>query len=61
MGMDKAKIIASGVNLPEVMATFLAIKQSERNRLAQTLRIDGTPKCVEGFLQTLGVRGNDGL
>lgn len=55
--MDKAKIaLRPGVNPPEVLATFLAVKWSERNRLAQTMQIDGTPKRVQEFLQTLGVR-----
>jgi len=40
--MDKAKIALNpGINPPEVLATFLAVKQAERNRLAQTLQIDG--------------------
>lgn len=43
---------------PEEWVTFLAVKRSERNRLAQVLRIDGTPERVEEFLHTLGVRGN---
>jgi DNA-binding HxlR family transcriptional regulator len=45
---------------PESWATFLAVKRSERNRLAQTLQIDGTPERVKEFLYTLGVRANDG-
>lgn len=43
---------------PEEWVTFLAVKRSERNRLAQVLRIDGTPECVKEFLYTLGVRDN---
>lgn len=62
MGMDKVKIaLHPGVNPPEVLATFLAAKRAERNRLAQTLQIDDRPKRVEEFLHTLGVRVNDGL
>jgi DNA-binding HxlR family transcriptional regulator len=45
---------------PESWATFLAVKRSERNRLAQTLQIDGTPERVKEFLYTLGVRVHDG-
>ena len=41
---------------PESWATFLAVKRSERNRLAQTLQIDGTPERVKEFLHTLGAR-----
>jgi len=44
---------------PEEWATFLAVKRSERTRLVQTLRIDGTPERVEEFLHTLGARAND--
>jgi DNA-binding HxlR family transcriptional regulator len=44
---------------PEAWATFLAVKRSERNRLAKTLQIDGKPERVKEFLYTLGVRGND--
>jgi hypothetical protein len=55
--MDKAKIaLHPRVNPPEVWATFLAVKQAERNRLAQTLQIDGSPERVKEFLHTLGVR-----
>jgi hypothetical protein len=41
---------------PESWATFLAVKRSERNRLAHTMQIDGTPERVKEFLRTLGVR-----
>ena len=41
---------------PESWATFLAVKRSERNRLAQTMQIDGAPASVKEFLRTLGVR-----
>lgn len=41
---------------PELWATFLAVKRAERNRLAQTLQIDGTPERVKEFLHTLGAR-----
>jgi DNA-binding HxlR family transcriptional regulator len=41
---------------PESWATFLTVKRSERNRLAQTLQIDGVPERVKEFLHTLGVR-----
>jgi len=41
---------------PELWATFLAVKRSERNRLAQTMQIDGAPERVKEFLHTLGVR-----
>jgi hypothetical protein len=55
--VDKAKIALHPViNPPEVRVTFLAIKQAERSRLAQTLQIDGTPERVKEFLHTLGVR-----
>jgi hypothetical protein len=55
--MDKAKIaLHTVVNLPEVRATFLAVKRSERNRLAQTLQISSTPELVKELLYTLGVR-----
>jgi len=43
---------------PEAWATFLTVKRSERNRLAQTMQIDGTPEHVKEFLHTLGVRDN---
>jgi hypothetical protein len=61
--MDKVKIALhlGGGNSPEMLATFPATKRAERNRLAQTLQIDGTHKRIEEFLQTLGVRINDGL
>ncbi len=55
--MDKVKIaLHPGVNPPEALATFLAVKRSERNRLAQTMQIDGAPERVKEFLYTLGVR-----
>lgn len=41
---------------PELWATFLAVKRAERNRLAQTLQISGTPERVKEFLHTLGAR-----
>jgi DNA-binding HxlR family transcriptional regulator len=44
---------------PESWATFLAVKRSERNRLVQTLQIDGEAERVKEFLHTLGVR--DGM
>jgi hypothetical protein len=57
VGVDKGKIaLHPGVNPPEVRATFLAVKRAERNRLAQTLPIDGSPKRVKEFLHTLVVR-----
>jgi hypothetical protein len=55
--MDKAKIASHPwLNPPEVRATFLAVKRSERNRLAQTPQIDGSFERVEEFWHTLGVR-----
>ncbi|MGA8848743.1 MAG: hypothetical protein WB564_02830 [Dehalococcoidia bacterium] len=55
--MDKVKIsLYLGVNPPEILATFLVVKRAERNRLAQTLQIDGAPERVKEFLYTLGVR-----
>jgi hypothetical protein len=55
--MDKTKIdLHPEVNPPEVRATFLAVKRSERNRLAQTLQRSSTPESVKGFLYKLGVR-----
>jgi hypothetical protein len=57
VGVDKAKIaLHLGVNPPEVLATFLAVKQAERNRLAQTLQIDSSLELVKESLHTLGVR-----
>ena len=44
---------------PEAWATFLAVKRSERNRLAQTMQLDGTPDRVKEFLHTLGVRDSE--
>jgi len=41
---------------PEAWAAFLAVKRDERNKLAQTLQIDGTPERVEEFLHTVGAR-----
>jgi DNA-binding HxlR family transcriptional regulator len=41
---------------PESWATFLAVKRSERNRLVQTMQIDGAPERVKEFLHTVGVR-----
>lgn len=45
---------------PEAWATFLAVKRSERARLAQTMQIEGTPQHVQEFLETLGVRADEG-
>ncbi len=45
---------------PEAWATFLAVKRSERGRLAQAMQIDGTPEHVEEFLQALGARAKEG-
>ena len=57
MGVDKVKIaLHPGINPPEVLATFLAVKRAERNKLAQTLQIDGALERVKEFLYTLGVR-----
>lgn len=44
---------------PEAWATFFAVKRDERRRLAQAMRIDGTPERVQEFLQTFGVRDGD--
>ena len=53
MGMDKGKIaLPPGGKPPEVLATFPAAKRAERNRLAQTLQINGTTKSIEEFLHT---------
>lgn len=41
---------------PESWATFLAVKRSERNRMAKTMQIAGEPERVKEFLYTLGVR-----
>jgi hypothetical protein len=55
--VDKAKIALHPVsNPPEVRVTFLAIKQAERNRPAQTPQISGTGERVKEFLCTLGIR-----
>lgn len=55
--MDKAKIAPhTGVNAQEVLATFLAVKWAECNRLAQTLQISGTTELVNEFIHTLGVQ-----
>ena len=40
---------------PEMWATFLSARRSERGRLARALRIDGAPVSVREFLYTLGV------
>jgi len=39
---------------PESWATFLAVKRAERNRLARTLQVSGTPERVKELLHTLG-------
>jgi DNA-binding HxlR family transcriptional regulator len=44
------------VTSPEAWATFLAVKREERNRLVQTMKIDGTSERVKEFLHTFGVR-----
>lgn len=41
---------------PEVWASFLAVKRSERSRFLQLMKINGIPERVEEFLQTFGVR-----
>lgn len=57
MEVDKVKIaLHPGVNRPEVRATFLVVKRAERNKLAQTLQIDGSPERAKEFLYTLSVR-----
>jgi len=43
---------------PEAWAAFLAVKRSERSRLAQHMQLDGTPEHIEEFRHTLGVRGH---
>jgi len=45
---------------PEAWTTFLAVKRDEKSRLAQTLKIDGTPERIEEFLYTVGVRNGKG-
>jgi hypothetical protein len=49
------------VTSPEAWATFLAVKRDERRRFAQTMQIDGKPKCIEEFLYTFGVQTGQGL
>jgi len=41
---------------PEAWATFFAVKRDERGRLAQAMRIEGTPERVQEFLQTFGAQ-----
>lgn len=41
---------------PEVWATFLAVKRSERDQLVQSMQLVGTPERVEEFLRTFVVR-----
>jgi DNA-binding HxlR family transcriptional regulator len=45
---------------PEAWATFLAVKRSERSRLAQTMLIGGTPERIEEFLHMFGVQTDEG-
>ena len=41
---------------PEVWATFLAVKRSERDQLVHSIQLDGTPERVDEFLRTFVVR-----
>jgi len=43
---------------PEAWATFLAVKRSERSKLARTMQIDGTPERIEEFLHMFGVQAS---
>jgi hypothetical protein len=46
VGLDEAKIALHPMaNPPEVLATFLAVNWSERNRPAQTPQIGDTPNA----------------
>mgnify|MGYP006269850065 CR=1 FL=1 len=45
---------------PETWATFLAVKRSERSRLAQTMLLDGTPERIEEFLHMFGAQAGQG-
>jgi len=45
---------------PEAWATFLAVKRSERSRLAQTMLIDGTSERIEAFLRMFGAQADKG-
>lgn len=41
---------------PEIWASFLAVKRSERSRFLQLMEITGIPERVEEFLQIFGVK-----
>jgi len=44
---------------PEAWATFLAVKRSERSRLAQSMLIGGAPERVEEFLRMFGAQAHE--
>jgi len=42
---------------PEAWATLVTVRRAERAQLAKAMQLDGTPKHIEEFRHTLGVRG----
>lgn len=41
---------------PELWATLLAVKRSERNQLVKTMQIAGAPGQIKEFMYTIGIR-----
>lgn len=53
-GEEKKPDVAVATS-PETWVTFLAVKRSERMRLAQAMQIEGTREHVKEFLHTFGL------